>query len=174
MCNGAGMLYHISEESDIVRFVPRPSEYANGLVVGAIEERRLCNYLLPRECPRVTYYAGPATGAADVDRFLGSSPAVVAIESGWLDRVRLARLYGYHMPPETFECLDACAGYFVSPVPVIPSRVEVFDHVLGELVRRGVELRVLPTLWPLRDAVVASSLQFSLVCMRNAIPRAAA
>ena len=104
------MLFHISEEPDIARFEPRASEYATGLVVWAIEGRRLCNYLVPRECPRLTYYAGPDAGAADVERFLGSSPAVVAIEGGWLERVRSTRLYRYHMPPETFECLDACAS----------------------------------------------------------------
>jgi hypothetical protein len=165
-----GMLFHMSEEPDIARFEPRASEYATGLVVWAIDERRLCNYLVPRECPRVTYYAGADTTATDVDRFLGSSPAVVAIESGWLERVRSTWLYSYHMPPETFECLDACAGYFVSRVPVVPSRIEVFQDPLGELLVRGVELRVIPNLWSLRDAVVASSLQFSLIRMRNAAP----
>jgi hypothetical protein len=165
-----GMLFHMSEEPDIARFEPRASEYATGLVVWAIDERRLCNYLVPRECPRVTYYAAADTTATDVDRFLGSSPAVVAIESGWLERVRSTWLYCYHMPPETFECLDACAAYFVSRVPVVPSRIEVFQDPLGELLVRGVELRVIPNLWSLRDAVVASSLQFSLIRMRNAAP----
>ena len=60
---------------------------------------------------------GPDTTATDVEQFLGSSPAVVAIESGWLERVRSTRLYCYHMPSDTFERLDACAGYFVSRVP---------------------------------------------------------
>jgi Family of unknown function (DUF6886) len=165
------VLFHISEEPDIARFEPRASQYADGLILWAIEERRLCNYLVPRDCPRVTYYAGADTTAADKERFLGSSPAVVAIESAWLERLRLARLYCYHMPPETFECLDACAGYFVSQVPIVPSAVSVFDDLLGELLRRGTELRVLPNLWPLRDAVVASSLQFSMIRMRNAAPR---
>jgi Family of unknown function (DUF6886) len=32
-------------------------------------------------------------------------------------------------------------------------------------------LRVMPTLWPLRDAVVASTLQFSIIRMRNAALR---
>jgi hypothetical protein len=168
------MLFHISEESDIARFEPRASEYASGLVVWAIERRRLCNYLVPRECPRVTYYAGADTTAADVERFLGSSPAVVTIESGWLERVRSTRLYCYHMPPETFECLDACAGYFVSRAPVVPSRIEVFDDPVAELLGRGVELRIVPSLWSLRDAVVASSLRFSLIRMHNALPRSAA
>jgi hypothetical protein len=168
------MLFHISEQPGIGRFEPRPSEYANGMAVWAIEERRLCNYLLPRDSPRVTYYAGTETTAADVERFLGSSPAVVAIESGWLERVRSTRLYCYHLPAETFERLDACAGYFVSRAPVVPSGCELFDDPLVELLSRDVELRVLPSLWSLRDAVVASSLQFSLIRMRNAAPRAAA
>jgi hypothetical protein len=167
------MLFHISEESGIRQFEPRASEYARGLVVWAIEARRLCNYLLPRECPRVTYYAGPETAACDVERFLGSSPAVVAVENAWLERLRSCRLYCYHMPPATFECLDECAGYFISRVAVVPSHVEVFEDPMAELLRRGAELRFLPNLWSLRDAVVASSLQFSLIRMRNASPRTA-
>jgi hypothetical protein len=165
------MLFHISEESGIERFEPRPSEYASGLVVWAIDAQRLHNYLVPRECPRVTYYAGRETSTSDVERFLGPSPAVVAVESDWLKRLRSCRLYCYHMPPETFECMDACAGYFVSRVPVVPARVEVFDDLMAEILKRGVELRFVPSLWPLRDAVVASSLQFSLIRMRNALPR---
>ena len=168
------MLFHISEESGIERFEPRASEYTAGPVVWAIDAERLRNYLLPRECPRVTFYAGRETTAADVERFLGSSPAVVAVEGGWLERLRSCRLYCYHLAPETFECIDECAGYFVSRVPVVPARVEVFDDVLAELLGRGVELRFVPSLWPLRDAVAASSLRFSIIRMRNARPRGAA
>ena len=148
--------------------------YVGGLAVWAIEESRLCNYLVPRECPRVTYYADSDTTEADVERFLGSSPAVVAIESVWLDRLRSTCLYCYHLPPDTFECHDACAGYFVSRVPVVPDRVDAIRDPVAELLRRGVELRILPNLWSLRDAVAASTLQFSLIRMRNAVPRATA
>ena len=80
-------------------------------------------------------------------------------------------MYCYHLPAETFECLDECAGYFVSRVPVAPVRVQIFDDPIAELLNRGVELRVVPNLWPLRDAVVASTLQFSVIRMRNAQPR---
>jgi len=166
------MLFHVSEESGIKRFEPRPSEYTDTPVVWAIHADRLCNYLLPRDCPRVTYYTGPATTAADVERFLGSSPAVVAVESGWWERLRRCRLYCYHLPPETFECLADCAGYFVSRVPVVPSRVQVFDDLMAELVSLGVELRFVPDLWPLRDAVAASTLQYSIIRIRSARPRA--
>jgi hypothetical protein len=165
------MLFHVSKEPGIERFEPRVSDYTGEPVVWAIEASRVHNYLLPRDCPRVTYYAGPETSAADVQRFLGSSPAVVAVESDWLERLRSCRLYCYHLPPETFECLDECAGYFVSREAVVPARVEVIDDVIAELLKRGVELRFVPELWQLRDAVVASTLQFSIIRMRNALPR---
>jgi hypothetical protein len=168
------MLFHVSEESDIGRFEPRAAADGGEPVVWAIDDARLHNYLVPRECPRVTYYAGRETTAADVERFLGSSAAVVAVESGWLERLRSCRLYCYHLPPETFESFDECAGYFVSRLAVVPARVDAFDDVMAELLGRGVELRFVPSLWPLRDAVVASSLRFSLIRMRNALPRAAA
>ena len=161
------MLFHVSEEEGIERFEPRWSEIARQNVVWAIDADHLRNYLLPRECPRVTYYAGPQTMAVDVERFLGKSNAVVAIESGWFERLRSCRLFCYHLPPDTFECIDECAGYFVSRLPVVPARVEVLDDLILELLKRGVELRFVPNLWPLRDAVVASTLQFSLIRMRN-------
>ena len=163
------MLFHISEEGGIERFEPRWSEIAKQNAVWAIDAERLRNYLLPRECPRVTYYGGPQTADADVSRFLGESKAVVAIESGWFERVRSCRLYCYHLPPETFVCFDECAGYYVSDVPVVPARVEVVDDLISVLLNRGVELRIVPSLWPLRDEVVRSTLQFSLIRMRNAI-----
>jgi hypothetical protein len=165
------MLVHVSEEPGIERFEPRPSPFADEPVVWAIDAERLRNYLLPRDCPRVTYYAGPETTATDVERFLGSNPAVVAVESAWLERLRSCRLYCYHLPPETFECLDKCAGYFVSRRPVVPAQVQVIEDVLAALLSRGIELRFLPDLWALRDAVVSSTLRFSVIRMRNAAPR---
>ncbi len=86
-------------------------------------------------------------------------------------QLRTCRLYCYHLPPESFECLDECAGYFVSRSCVVPAFAEVFDDSAAELLRRGVELRFVPNLWFLHDAVVASSLQFSMIRMRNALPR---
>ena len=165
------MLFHVSEQAGIELFEPRWSELAGQSVVWAIDADRLRNYLLPRECPRVTYYAGPQTATADVDKFLGKSQAVVAVESAWYERIRSCHLFCYHLPPDSFECIDECAGYFVSSVPVAPARVEVLDDLIVQLLKRDVELRFVPNLWPLRDAVVASTLQFSVIRMRNAQPR---
>jgi hypothetical protein len=165
------MLFHVSEESGIERFEPRKSKYTDQSVVWAIDAERLRNYLLPRACPRVTYYAGPSSDPIEVQRLLGPSKAVVAVESGWSARVRSCRLYCYHLPPDTFECLDECAGYFVSRFAVAPARVEIYDDLIAELLRRGVEVRFVPNLWDLHDVVAASSLQFSMLRMSNALPR---
>lgn len=165
------MLYHLSEQCGISRFEPRPSRHMGEPVVWAVDEARLRNYLVPRDCPRVTFYAGPETTPEEVVCFLGGSPAVVAVESAWLGRLRSCHLYCYHLPGETFECIDECAGYYVSRQAVVPARVEVFDDLLAALLGRGVELRFLPDLWALRDAVVGSTLQFSIIRMQNARPR---
>jgi hypothetical protein len=165
------MLYHVSEESGIARFEPRPAEGVDGAVVWAVHADRVRNYLLPRDCPRVTFFAGEKTTVQDQQRFLGARVAVVAFEAGWLERVRRTRLFCYQMPEATFHCVDKCAGYYHSRETVMPSGVEVVGDLLGALASRGVELRVLPSLWGLRDAVVGSTLSYSIIRMRNAAPR---
>jgi hypothetical protein len=171
-------LCHVSDRPDIAEFTPRPPQgyspaAVRGDVVWAIDESLLHNYLLPRDCPRVTCYALPGTDPADVARLLGTTAArhVVAVESGWLRRIREAVLYVYTLPRPTFVPVDAGAGYYVSHQAVRPLEVARVDDVLGALVARDVELRVMPSLWPLRDAVVASTLQYSCIRMRNARPR---
>jgi hypothetical protein len=82
------MLFHVSEEGGISRFEPRPSKHTDDPVVWAIDDERLRNYLLPRDCPRVTCYAGHRTSDEDRRRFLGLARALVAIEESWLERVR--------------------------------------------------------------------------------------
>jgi len=165
------VLFHISEDAGIERFDPRPSEYTTNPVVWSIDGDRVRNYLMPRDCPRVTFYAGAQTTAADRERFLGTSQAVVAIERCWFDRLRASRLFCYHLPAETFECIDTGAGYYVSRLPVMPTQVDVIDDAIAELRRREVDLRIENNLWPLRDAVASSTLMFSIIRMRNARPR---
>ena len=121
----------------------------------------------------MTYYAGRETTKIDAERFLGTSSAVIAVESGWLEHLRSCRLYCYHLPPNSFDCLDECAGYFVSRLPVSPTFVEVLDDLIAELLKREVELRFTTNLWFLHDAVAASTLLFSMIRMRNALPRTA-
>ncbi|MEM0914495.1 MAG: DUF6886 family protein [Planctomycetota bacterium] len=164
-------LFHVSEESGIEVFEPRTGADGGEAVVWAVREDRLSNYLVPRDCPRVTYYAADRTTDADIARFLGSSRCVLAIESAWLSRVRQARLFCYRLPGETFACTDENAGYYQSRDAVTSIGVDVVDDCLDALTARGVEVRVLPSLWRLRDEVVDSTLGFSMIRMRNAQPR---
>ncbi|HEY4201400.1 MAG TPA: hypothetical protein VGM83_12655 [Devosiaceae bacterium] len=172
MTGGAGLpLYHVGETPGIARFEPRPSAYTPMPVVWAIAPGKLRNYLLPRDCPRVTFFAAPDSHPDDVARFMPEGRPVVAIEAGWLDRVETAQLYIYRFSTDGFVSHDHNAGYFVSAAAVTPLGMAVQRDLPGALAAAGAELRVLPGLWALHDAVKASSLGFSMLRMRNAAPR---
>ncbi len=170
------VLYHVSEVSGICTFKPRvPPSSDSGItyaVVWAVDDSLLHNYLLPRDCPRVTFYATENSDERDLRMLLGPSArttrAVVAIESRWLPRVRATSVYLYRMPPDEFEIADETAGYWVSTQTVSPLDVTEVRDCIGAIVERNVELRCVPSLWPLHDAVMHSSLSFSCIRMRNA------
>jgi hypothetical protein len=165
------IVFHVSEEANIEVFEPRKSDATDRPLVWAVDDEHLRNYLVPRDCPRVTYSAGRRTSVADRDRFLGSSVAVLAIETAWFERMRACRLYCYQLPGDTFELADECAGYLVSGAPVKPIGVRVIDDAVSAVLERNVELRVQPSLWALRNAVVESTLEFSIIRWRNAAPQ---
>ena len=177
----ADRLFHVSDRPSITLFEPRPiaSPHPSGVtrpVVWAVDERLLHNYLLPRDCPRVTFYARPDSDPADAARLLGQTAArhVVAVEAGWLNAIRETTLWLYEFSISGFVAIDPGAGYYVSEAAVAPLSVRRVDDLLDELARHDdVELRLTPSLWPLRDAVLASTLQFSFIRLRNARPRAA-
>ena len=170
-------LFHFSDDAGIVRFEPRPPPSASSgvsdHVVWAVGKRLRHNYLLPRDCPRVTFYPAPTSVPADLARLMAGTSAshVVAIETGWMPALRQGRLYQYELPSATFEAVDQGAGYYISRAPVVPLGITTIDDLLGELLACDIELRVMPSLWPLCDAVVASSLHFSCIRMRNALAR---
>ncbi|MEZ4517964.1 MAG: hypothetical protein R3C44_14485 [Chloroflexota bacterium] len=173
-----GYVYHLSEQGNIKRFDPRPVRAGHpldqyGPAVWAIGQRLMHNYLLPRDCPRVTFYAGPETSDEDKDRFLGRTSAdyIIAIESAWLDRVRSTTLYRYSLPAQSFRLIDPIADYWISTVAAVPTEVQVYDDLLSELTTRNIEVRITPSLWPLRDTVLNSTLAFSMIRMTNAAPR---
>src|SRR5690606_2040289 len=94
-------LFHVSEEEGIKIFEPRfPPSLDSGIsdfVVWAIDEQHLPNYLVPRDCPRVTFRVTRQTSAADQRTFSNTSPIghVVALEDGWRRRVENSRLFVY-------------------------------------------------------------------------------
>jgi hypothetical protein len=167
-------LYHVSENPSIERFEPRPSpshyESITSEVVFAITDKLLHNYLVPRDCPRVTFYSKHNTSKHDKETFLGknSSDFVVVVESKWRDTIQQTTLYCYEFPTDSFTLLDGGAGYYISYKTVTPISVYPISDILDELLKRGVELRFLPSLLPLAQEISKSTLQFSLIRMRNA------
>jgi hypothetical protein len=79
-------------------------------------------------------------------------------------------VYLYEFDPAPFRETDEVAGYYQSTIRVRPLAVHTIAHGLGTLLEKGVELRILPTLWHLREAVLDSSLAYSIIRMRNAAP----
>ncbi|MES2063644.1 MAG: hypothetical protein V4456_17075 [Bacteroidota bacterium] len=90
----ANGLFHVSEDADIKEFRPRPSPsyylQINGDVVFGVKGSLLHNYLLPRNCPRVTWYKGPDTTDEDKVCFLSPSPAkhIIALENEWYQQIK--------------------------------------------------------------------------------------
>ncbi len=169
MTNHPRRVYHVSEASGIERFTPRES--SGGIErVWCVSDARLHNYLLPRDCPRVTFYAAETTSEADARRFLPDrdAEAVVAIEQRWLDRVVNTRLRLYVFDATPFELQDPIAGYYVTRQAVEPLMELAVDDPLGVLLARNVEFRVLASLERLRAAVIGSTLGFSVIRWHNA------
>jgi hypothetical protein len=177
------MLYIISDMPNIKRFEPyltappyrtMPSSSREKDPVGAVDGERLHNYLLPIDCPRVTFYALPTSTPEDIERFMGLSSAkyIVAVESRWIARIQQERLYRYDVPSDTFTRVGTgSGGHWHSQVAVVPLAVTLIDNLLTALVAHDVELRVLPSLWQLHDAVMPSTLHHSMIRLRNAIRR---
>ena len=168
-------LFHVSEEPDIVRFVPRtPSrgelDQSKGLV-WAIDECCLPNFLTPRECPRVTYRAFGKTTEDDITRFFSSSCRhCVAIEHAWYQRMQKTALYIYEFDSSNFYLQDEAAGYYVSEHTETPiGKIRIGD-IFAELFKRNIEIRLVHNLWILADAVIKSTLDYSLCKMPNAQP----
>lgn len=154
--------------------VPVPAADTDEPLVWAVDTRHLPMFWFPRDCPRGTFWAGPATSDGDVESFLDGdrSRRVHTVEAAWLERMRRARVFAYRVPAETFRRHATVGGYWVSTTAVEPiERVQLGDLVALHA-SAGIELRVLRSLWPLWDRVISSTLEFSGSRLRNAAPRA--
>jgi hypothetical protein len=171
---GPHALWHVSEDPTITRFLPRRAKTAltDEPLVWAIDTRHLPLYWFPRDCPRCTFWAGPRTTADDLGRFLdGRQGACVhVIEERWLERVRGTRLYLYRLPPDSFAEDSETAGYWTSRAAVDPLELVSIDDLIGLHAAAEIVLRTMRNLWPFWADVVASSLEFSGMRLRNAQP----
>jgi hypothetical protein len=164
-------LWHVSDDGSIERFEPRADAAHDSPqpLLWAIDAAHLPAYWFPRECPRATFWAVDSTTDEDVERFLTGDRKrrVHAIESAWLAALRSARLFAYRLPQATFERYGRAAGYAVSRVAVEPLEVVELGDLLARHAEANIELRVVPDLAGLWERVVATTLEFSGIRLRN-------
>lgn len=166
-------LYHFSEEPDIKIFHPRKVKHRDHIppLVWAIDEEHSVNYFFPRDCPRVIFRRSDKMSKEDEWRFFKDSVAntIIAVENDWIERILNTELYKYTFRSENFEKNDGTAGYYTARVTVEPIKVESVGNLLQAIINQGVELRVTPNLYPLREAIIQSTMDdFSIIRFRNA------
>ncbi|MFI7130286.1 DUF6886 family protein [Nonomuraea sp. NPDC050153] len=168
-----GQVLHFSEDPTIERFVPHvaPTSSMREPYVWAVDHDRSPDYWFPRACPRALAWVGPRTTEEDTARIVGAGcgERVHAIEYGWLKALREVRLYAYRLPADAFAPIGDPPSAVVSTVAVTPLGPPERVGDLFELhAEAGIQLRVLPSLWPFWDEVIASTLEFSGIRLRNA------
>ena len=165
-------LWHVSEDPTIEVFHPHHSELhaLEEPLVWAVDSECWWLYWFPRECPRACFNATEDTTDEDVERWLDGDRArrVGVIETGWLERFRAASVFAYRLPPESFERWDK---FFISRETVVPIEVVELDDLLTRHAEAGNELRIAPSLYPLWDKVIETTLDFSGIRLRNAVRR---
>ena len=174
-------IFHYSEEPNIAEFVPRkhaarPDEEAR---VWAIDNAHAPLYFFPRHCPRAAFWSLATTTEADARELMGYTDAriVCAMEWAWIERSQNTTLYEYEMPPDAFAPLSTPGspedhGVYVAREAVKPRAVRPVGDLLTRFAHRpDVELRLTPSLWPLYDRLLSSSLHYSFIRFSHALPR---
>lgn len=177
-----GEVLHFSEDSTITRFVPHvaPTSVEEEAYVWAVGFDRAPDYWFPRQCPRAMAWVVDGTSEVDRERIVGAGCGVRvhAVEFGWLEVMRTAKVFAYRLPAGPFQPIVSPGA---EPHAVVATEaVEPLGppEPVGDLfalhATAGIQLRVLDNLWAFWDEVVASTLGFSGIRLRNAQPRPAA
>jgi hypothetical protein len=166
-------LLHFSEDPDIEVFRPHvpASSPDNPPMVWAVDEEHAPGFWFPRQAPRACCWR---TGKplSDIGRnLLGTGTRMHAIETVWLERMRACRMYVYRFDSAPFGVRNEDAGYFSTKETVKPLSVEPAGDLLALHTAANIELRTVPNLWPVIDAILASGLEFSIIRKMNALPR---
>jgi hypothetical protein len=169
-------LFHFSEDPTLTAFRPQAAstDPEARAIVWAVDAEHAPLYWFPRDCPRIAFWRNATTTVEDAARFLGHTIAarVHVMESGWLERMRSVALYQYRFDPAPFSLVtDDETGFWGATETVTALSCEPVGDLLAKHAALGIELRITPSLWPLRDALVASTVRFSMSRLRNAAPR---
>ena len=177
---GPVVLHHFSEDPTITRFVPHvpATNPHHRPAVWAIDAEHAPLYWFPRNCPRLTVWPRSRGGRTHfASWFVTSATRLHAIETAWLAAMRDVTLYRYDLPAEPFSPWTEARGQWIADEPVEPDSVTPVGDLLELHAAAEIELRVVPNLWPLIDAVVAGAAtgdwDFSIVRKQFARPRVA-
>jgi len=166
---GPHALWHVSEDDSIRRFKPHVAVTSDRdeELVWAVDTRHLPLYWFPRECPRACFWANEQTAAEDAALLQGFA-RVHAVEAGWLGRIREAQVVAYRLPEETF--VHEGDGFWVSTETVVPLELVELGDLLARHEAAEIRLRAVSSIRPLWERVVASTLEFSGIRLRKAVP----
>ena len=166
---GPHALWHVSEDPWIARFEPHVAATADRdeALVWTVDTRHLPLYWFPRDCPRACFWARSGTTAEDAS-LLNGAARVHVVEAAWLERLGRARVVAYRLPEESFE--HEGHGFWVSRKTVEPLEVVEIGDLEARHADSLIELRLVPSIWPLWERVAASTLEFSGIRLRNARP----
>ena len=171
-----GEVLHFSEDPHITSFEPHVAATAQQpeAYVWAVDCKRAPDYWFPRACPRVLTWGAPQTTPSDREQFLGKTWRVHAIEYRWLPKLESTVLYAYRFAasdfapfgtPEPHARVATVAVHPLGPPEKVGSLLEAHEAA-------GIELRLLANLWPYWKQVSTSTLGFSGIRLRNALPDA--
>jgi len=165
-------LFHISEEENILRFLPRISkkQWNNEQYVWAIEANKLHNYLLPRACPRICVDLKQVTTPIDWLPLKNKSvKAVIFVPENWKEKIQNCTLFKYEFIATNFKLIDKIAGYYVSDKTEIPiSKIEI-KNCLQALNLLNVELIITDKvrMVEFKEKVVNNLKAFSIIKWNN-------
>ena len=171
-----GEVLHFSEDPSITRFVPHVAETASDATpyVWAVDAANAPSYWFPRECPRAMAWVTDQTTDADRQRILGpATTRVHVIEYAWLRRVQTAHVFAYRFHAAEFEPYgdELEAHAYVARRPVRPlGPAEPLGDLLALHAAAEIEVRLARSLWPWWNAVIATTVGFSGIRLRNARP----
>ncbi len=166
-------MLHFSEDPTITVFHPHVAATSRDgePYVWAVDASRAPDYWFPRRCPRAMAWVVEST--TEADRALLGDDRVHAVEHGWLEAMRTVELYAYRLPAADFEPFgDYCHVSTRTVRPLGPAeRVGDLFDLFDLHAEAGIQLRVVSSLWPFWDRVVASTLGFSGIRLANGCPR---
>ena len=172
-----GTVLHFSEDPTIREFAPHVAATSDDPepVVWAVDASRAPDYWFPRQCPRAMAWVTDDTTDADRLTVLGPhTRRVHLIEYGWLERLQTVQLYAYAFDAADFVPYsdDATSHAHLARTVVRPlGPPERVGDLLALHEQAGIELRLTDGLWPWWDAVIASTVGFSGIRLRNARAR---